>query len=189
MDPAEVQNHLGALQTPWWIAGGWAIDLHLGRQTRKHDDTDVLILRDDQSELQRALQGWDLHAADPPGSLRPWQLGETLPEDVHDVWCRRTPTSPWNLQIMIDNATDGIWIYRRDPRIRRPIEDLDGPASHVGRRVLAPEVQLLQKSKAPRPKDEADFAAVREALSQVQRTWLATSLSVVSPDHHWLAEL
>ena len=27
----------------WWIAGGWAIDFFLDRQTRSHGDTDVLI--------------------------------------------------------------------------------------------------------------------------------------------------
>lgn len=189
MDPAEVTEHLRALSDPWWIAGGWAIDLHLGHQTREHDDTDVLILREHQVALQQALQGWDLHAADPPGSLRPWRTGEILPTHVHDVWCRRTPESPWCLQIMLDRALDGVWIYRRDERIRRPVDELAGPASDANRRVLAPEIQLLQKSKARRPKDELDFLAVLPSLSATQRGWLAASLAVVSPDHPWLTDL
>jgi hypothetical protein len=189
MTPVEVADLLGQLPCPWWIVGGWAIDLHLGHQTREHADIDVLILRKDQATVQRELRGWDLHAADPPGTLRPWAPGEVLPAEVHDVWCRRDPTSPWCLQIMIDDATDGVWTYRREPRIQRPVSELDGPASDAGRRVLAPEVQLLQKSKNPRDKDEADFVAVRASLSSAQKTWLAASLSVVSPGHPWLGHL
>jgi hypothetical protein len=188
MSPAEVTALLGGVGFPWWIAGGWAIDLHLGRQTRHHEDLDVLVLRDDQLALQQVLSGWDLHAADPPGSLRPWRAGEVLPPEVHDVWCRRDPRSPWSLQVMIDDASDGIWQYRRDARIRRPVSQLDGhPEDHP--RVLAPEIQLLQKSKSPRPKDEADFLAVRHSLTRDQREWLGTALSLASPTHPWLGRL
>lgn len=69
MTPAEVVDLLAPMDRPWWIAGGWAIDLHLGRTTREHGDIDVLILREDQLVLQQVLDGWDLHAADPPGAL------------------------------------------------------------------------------------------------------------------------
>ena len=90
---------------------------------------------------------------------------------------------------MIDDARDGVWTYRRDPRIRRPVPELDGPASNADRRVLAPEVQLLQKSKAPRPKDEADLLVVRRALDPDRRRWLEAALSLASPEHPWLGQL
>jgi Aminoglycoside-2''-adenylyltransferase len=45
--PREVAAFFAMLPIPWWIAGGWAIDLFLGRQTRRHEDIDVLILRQD----------------------------------------------------------------------------------------------------------------------------------------------
>ncbi len=189
MVPAEVTDLLSSAACPWWIAGGWAIDLYLGRQTRAHGDIDVLILRDDQLVMQEALSGWDLHAADPPGSLRSWRPGEVLPTEVHDIWCRRTPSSPWSLQLMIDDATDGTWRYRRDPRIERPVDELDGNACDGDPRVLAPEIQLLQKSKSRRPKDEADLLAVKDVLGPAQRAWLVRSLTLTSPDHPWLTQL
>ncbi|CAA9347822.1 MAG: hypothetical protein AVDCRST_MAG34-1360 [uncultured Nocardioidaceae bacterium] len=189
MTPSEVAGLLGGVDFPWWVAGGWAIDLFLGRQTRDHDDIDVLILRDDQGAMQQALSGWDLHAADPPGSLRHWRAGEVLSAGVHDIWCRRDPGSPWSLQIMIDDAQDGMWQYRSDNRITRPVSELDGNAVGDAARVLAPEVQLLQKSRSPRPKDEADFRAVRRMLGIDQRDWLVSSLTLVSPTHHWLTQL
>jgi hypothetical protein len=173
----------------WWIAGGWAIDLHRGRQSRPHADVDVLFLRADQSAVQRHLAGWDLQAADPPGTLRPWSEGEHLPLGIHDIWCRRSPSSPWSMQLMIDDAQDGAWVYRRDSRIRRPVAELDGPASNADHRVLSPDVQLLYKSLNPRAKDEADFRAIVEHLNSSQRRWLSESLTVITPVHAWLAVL
>ena len=69
------------------------------------------------------------------------------------------------------------------------MDELDGYACHGDPRVLAPEIQVLQKSKSPRPKDEADFLAVKGALRQDQRAWLLRSLTLTSPNHHWLEHL
>jgi hypothetical protein len=189
LTPVEVTDLLCSARFPWWIAGGWAIDLHLGRQTRQHGDIDVLVLREDLAAMQRILEGWDLHAADPPGMLRRWGSGEVLPPSVHDIWCRRDPTAPWSLQVMVDDATDGTWTYRRDRRIERPVEELDGGACGGRPRVLAPEVQLLHKSASTRPKDEVDFRTVLERLGPTRRVWLARSLALTSPAHPWLARL
>jgi hypothetical protein len=189
MMPTEVAELLSSAACPWWIAGGWAIDLQLGRQTRTHEDMDVLILRDDQRAIQAVLDGWDLYAADPPGTLRRWRPGEVLPPAVHDIWCRRTPESPWSLQIMIDDASAGVWRYRRHGQIQRRVAELDGGACDGDPMVLAAEVQLLQKSKSPREKDEADFLAVRDLLRPDQRAWLLRALTVASPTHPWLARL
>lgn len=187
LTPAEVADELRGLPSRWWIAGGWAIDLHLGRQSRAHADIDVLILRRDQSTVQRHLSGWDLHVADPHGTLRPWRPSEELPRKAHDIWCRRSVSSPWCLQLMVDDTDESEWVYRRDGRIRRPVDELDGWASNLERRVLSPDVQLLYKSSNPRAKDEADFDAIVEHLDSSQRLWLATSLALVSPTHPWLA--
>jgi hypothetical protein len=189
LSPDEVADELNGLPCRWWIAGGWAIDLHIGRQSRAHADIDVLILRDDHLAVQRHLAGWDFHAADPPGTLRHWAEGEILKPTVHDVWCRRSPSSSWSLQLMIDETENDQWVYRRDARIRRPVPDLDGPASNSVRRVLTPEIQLLYKSAQPRDKDEGDFHAVLEDLHAPQRRWLQESLTLVSPGHPWLERL
>ena len=84
----EVVAVFQGLTAPWWVAGGRAIDLAAGRTTRLHADTDVLVLRRDLGAVCDHLRGWDFHAADPPGTLRPWPAGEPLPDHVHDVWCR-----------------------------------------------------------------------------------------------------
>jgi len=189
LTPQELTPVLAVLDVPWWLAGGWAIDLHVGRQSRLHEDIDVLVLRPDHVTVRAALADWDLHAADPPGTLRPWPLGETLPAAVHDVWCRRGPDEPWAFQLMIDDVDGDDWVFRRDRRVRRPLARIAGPASTVELPLLAPEIQLLYKSRALRPKDQADFDTVLPVLSDVQRSWLRDALTTVSPGHPWLPVL
>ncbi len=195
MDPDDVVHVLRRAEVPWWIAGGWAIDLHLGRRTRTHEDIDVLVLRPHLPRLREQLAGWDLHAADPPGTLRPWPVTEELPLSVHDIWCRPTPTADWSLQLMVDDLVDDgtggqqEWVYRRDARIRRAWRTLRGPASNSQRGVLAPEVQLLYKSTGPRAKDEADFRQIAGVLSSSERGWLIGALQLTDAQHPWIGQL
>lgn len=185
---AETAALFAGLDAPWWIAGGWAIDLFLGRQTRAHSDTDVLLLRRDQLVAQRALAGWDLHAADPPGVLRPWREGEWLAPPIQDMFGRRTPASDWALQLMLLEGEGERWIFRRTPAIGGPITALTRRSAE-GIPFLAPEVQLLHKAHSLRPKDEADFALVLPLLDERARNWLAEALSLHAPAHPWLARL
>ena len=39
---------------PWYVAGGWAIDLFGGRVTRAHEDLEVAVCRRDLGALSRA---------------------------------------------------------------------------------------------------------------------------------------
>ncbi|WP_236257822.1 nucleotidyltransferase domain-containing protein [Streptomyces hygroscopicus] len=179
-----------AADFPWWIAGGYAIELAVGRELRPHGDLDVLVLRRDQARVRDLLTDWDLYVADPPGlgQLRPWRSGETLQPPLHDIWCRRTPEAPWSVQLMLDEAEGTHWVSRRTPRIRLPIERL-GRRSGTGIPYLAPEVQLYYKAKATREKDETDFEAVLPLLGEPQRIWLANAIAVTAPDHPWRRRL
>ena len=42
----------------WCVAGGWAIDLYLGRVTRSHGDVELAIFRQDQSLLHTHFSDW-----------------------------------------------------------------------------------------------------------------------------------
>src|SRR3954447_9380019 len=167
----QVEQVLSGCGVPWWIAGGWAIDLLVGYQTREHADIDVLFLRRDQQAVRTHLSGWDVHAADPPGSLRPRPVGGMLPEHVHDIWCRRSASDPWSLQLMLDASDGDQWLFRRDHRVRRSIAALAGRASSPARAVLTPDVQLLYKSRGMRPKDEQDFSTVLPVMDGDEREW------------------
>jgi hypothetical protein len=45
--PLEAAAIFAAMPCPWWIAGGFAIELAIGRPVRDHADIDVLVLRQD----------------------------------------------------------------------------------------------------------------------------------------------
>ena len=47
-----VRSLLSALTVPYWIAGGWAIDLAVGRVTRDHADVDIMLLERDEHALR-----------------------------------------------------------------------------------------------------------------------------------------
>jgi hypothetical protein len=90
-EPASVEEVGAAFARhpgPWWVAGGVAIELAVGRRIRDHADIDIGVLRTDHVAAPDVLPDWELWAADPPGTLRPWARGEVLPREVHDVWCR-----------------------------------------------------------------------------------------------------
>lgn len=61
--PEEVAPFFLAASVPWWIAGGWALDLFLGRQTREHRDLEAGVLRQDCARLLAALRGWEIFEA------------------------------------------------------------------------------------------------------------------------------
>jgi hypothetical protein len=187
--PAEVAQIFNRSQARWWIAGGYAIELAVGRPVREHTDIDVLLLRPDQLAVQRVLPGWEWHASDTPGTLRPWRPGEQLPAEVHDIWCRPGADQPWRIQVMLDKSWAGDWVSRRDQRVRRPVTSL-GSATADGIPYLAPEIQLFYKARSRRPKDEVDFDVALPILTQSQQQWLADALRLAhGADHPWLARI
>jgi hypothetical protein len=185
--PSEAASLLGLSDTSWWwIAGGYAIEIFVGRPLRDHGDLDVLVMRADQLRIQAALDGWDLYAVDPPGELRPWQLGEQLTQPVHDIWCRRTPAAPWSIQFMLDESTGLDWHSRRAGAVTRPLHSL-GYQTNDGWPVLAPEVQLFYKATGVkiRAKDQFDFDATLPLLDPQARRWLDNALAMNAPNHPW----
>jgi hypothetical protein len=156
----------------WWFTGGHALELHLGTSWRRHADLDVGICRRDAGHLHRWLDGWDLHiGAD--GRLTPWH-GEPLDagKNQNNVWCRPTPPDGWRLDVVVGAGTDERWIYRRDESISRPWDDTVLRTTD-GVPYLAPELQLLFKSKALRAKDHLDAHHVIPRLDEARRQLLA----------------
>lgn len=181
----ELPRLLRGTTARWWVAGGWAIDLFLCRQTRRHDDLDIEISRHDQQEVWRALSGWDIQVA-ADGRLRPLQTGEWLELGDDSLWCRPDATAPWAIQVMLCEVEGSDWVYRRDARIRRPLAEAIRLNSD-GLPFVAPEIQLLFKSKGMRAKDESDFSSALPRLNASSRRWLSQALRLVHPNHPWIA--
>ncbi len=173
----------------WYIAGGWAIDLYLNRKTREHEDIEVAILRQDQRELRSHLAGWQLNKAFPGRKgLRRWEEGEWLEHPVHEVHAFRKGWEPSSLEILLNDAAEDVWRYRRNPAVTRRLADMGG-TSQLGIPILRPEIVLLYKAKVPRAKDEDDLHSVLEVLEHDARGWLRDAIGICHPGHPWLSEL
>jgi hypothetical protein len=185
----EVAELFAGLSVVWWIAGGRAIDLFVGRETRSHGDTDVLIRRDDQLEVQSYLSGWDLHKTQQPG-LKPWPSGEFQTSPVNDIWCRRTKDSPWQLQLMLLDTDGDQWVFKRDPAIRGFVDNL-GRSTAAGLPYVAPEIQLLYKAGPDTLEiDDADFQVALPLMEDTACAWLLECLEKRFPDGHaWIERL
>jgi len=168
----------------WWIAGGWAIDLHLSTQSRGHHDVDVAVLRRDQLNLQTHLADWGLSKV-ANRSLAPWPAGEVLSPPVHEIHAVKGEE---HLEFLLNDARADTWHFRRNNEISMPLAELTR-RSASGIPYLCPQVVLLYKAKHPRPVDEDDFGRVLSRLKQSEREWLKDALEVCHPGHQWLRHL
>ena len=156
MQPQDAARLLAAANVPWWIAGGWALDLFRGTSTREHADLDVGVLRCDALTALQAISTWQVFEAKNRALTR-LSPGRDPHRDVHSLWCRPTGAARWAVELILDEGDREVWIYRRDERIRRSMPAVVQQNAE-GLPYLSPEIQLLYKSKAPRNRDEVDFS-------------------------------
>lgn len=189
--PLQFAAHsLAGLDAPWTVAGGYALDLHAGHVTRAHDDIDIEIPREAQGQLPDVLRGWRLDASI---EGRYQLFRPPLELTSHQIHARH-PDLPAVLMadLMLTDLSGGLWHYRRDPAITRPLAEARRVGPH-GLPYLAPEIVLLFKAgsvgREPRGKDRADFQRVLPTLDTAARAWLRGALERTRPGHGWVGEL
>ena len=106
----------------------------------------------------------------------------------HQTWVRDRETGSWRLDLFREPWESDTWVFRRDPRVRLPLERAIATTPEAIP-YLRPEIVLLFKAKAPSAKDEADRAAALPQVDQPARVWLREALQLVHPSHEWLAAL
>jgi hypothetical protein len=186
-EPANARHIMSAVDRPWWIAGGWAIDLFLGSRTRAHKDLDVGVRRIDAARIIAALPGWEFYEA--KEGLRSRLIPGAEPRSsVNSLWGRRIGEPYWSLELMLDDSEGADWVFRREPSIRRP---LSGAllAAPDGLPYLSPEILLLYKARDLRPEDRCDFDNAAPRLKRAARDWLRNCLSRLYPQHPWIQPL
>jgi hypothetical protein len=186
--PDEVARRLASLEVPWYVAGGWAIDLFLGGERREHEDLEIGVPSERfLAEVAPALSELELYVTD-SGQVTP--LGDAaarLPV-THQTWGLDRGAGVWRIDVFREPGRAGEWICRRDDRIRLRYGELI-ERTPDGIPYARPEVVLLFKARSARPKDEADLAAVLPRLGAARRHLLAGWIEQVHPGHFWLPEL
>ena len=182
---------LAGLACPWFVVGGWAIDLHLGRVSRAHGDVDVAVYRRDQAALRAALTAgaWAVRKV-VSGRLEPWGAAEWLAPPVHEVHAT-SPSGDTRLELLLNEGDDAVWRFRKAPALVARPRALVERRSAGGLPYYAPEVPLLYKALTAdrRPSDEADVRAALPTLGAEPRAWLAAALGGLAPLHPRLAAL
>jgi hypothetical protein len=182
-----IHSLMSDFKRPWFIAGGWAIDLFVGRETRKHEDIEIAILREDQFHLRKYLKEWNVHKVE-DNVLKPWGK-EYLRSPIHEFHAENKITNE-KLEVLINESQKNKWIFRRDLRVTLP---LFGVGSYtpigIGIPYLNPEVVLLYKAKNPRVKDQQDFLSILDKLTIEQREWLHNAIYLQDKQHQWLKML
>jgi hypothetical protein len=185
--PETVATHLAGLDVTWAVAGGWAIDLFLGRVTRAHEDVEIVVPAADAESLMRHFPApaWAWRVPFPDELRAP--DAEAL-DQTHQTWLWQDSEHAFVLDVFRNLHDAGTWICHRDESIRAPWENVVARTS-AGIPHLAPEVVLLHKAKHQRPKDLADLEAVLPHLGPDARSRLRDWLGRAHPGHPWLDRL
>jgi GNAT superfamily N-acetyltransferase len=184
--PREAARRLTGLDVPWHVAGGWALDLWHGRQTRPHGDLEIAVARADLPAVHAQLAGGGFVMYTPTGDglhrLGPGGTG--LADDGHQMWVCEPDVPAWRMDVFCEPRDPDEWICRHDPRIREPYARMVGTTSD-GLAYLRPEGVLLYKARHRLPKNETDLALALPRLDEAARGWLAAALALAYPDHPW----
>ncbi|MCD1259907.1 hypothetical protein B5M42_013805 [Paenibacillus athensensis] len=165
----------------WAIAGGWSIDMFIGKVTRHHDDIEIIVFRQDQLSVQMHLAGWIFKKVE-NGIVSPWNIGEMLLPPVHETYAEKDGEK---IEILLNESDGDHWVYRRDARITREFKKTILFSSQ-GIPFLCPEITLLYKSKNPRLKDTNDFYNTFNHMGSDQKNWFSESLRILYKEHTWL---
>jgi lincosamide nucleotidyltransferase A/C/D/E len=136
-----------------WLDGGWGVDALLKRQTRRHNDVDIIVRVTDVPELQEILgrKGFAVKEGSPPNSFV-LADGLGLEVDVHAVNFDDEGNGVYRMQ----NGED--WIY--------PAEGFGGQGEVDGIKVhcLSPTIQVLCHAHGYTPieKDFRDMEQLQE---------------------------
>jgi hypothetical protein len=191
--PEQAAALLAGVRAPWYVAGGWAIELFLREERREHADLEIAVPREGFAEIAEGLAGFELFIPDGDltdrGLVWPFDQAPKALDGHHQTWVREPATGRWRLDVFREPSDGDTWIFRRDKRIRLPygavIERTDDGIPYA-----RPEIVLLFKAKHhERPKNEADLAAVLPSLEPIRCGWLAEALALVHPGHPWLKRI
>ena len=180
-----VRALLSDLTVPYWIAGGWAIDLAVGRVTRDHADVDIMLLERDEHALRTDLTQVDVQLIGRDGQPGPWPAGRRLLAGPHpgpprpivapDRLIPHGKNLPLPTEVLLASAVGAFWVYHRGMHcIRRPLAGITRHRDGIP--FLAPEVALLFKSRSNSDKDRHDVETALPVLNAGQRSWLQDTL-------------
>jgi hypothetical protein len=171
---------------PWFIAGGWCIDLGIDEITREHEDIDICIFREHAETILQYFNDWDIYVAI-PGEAR-LERCLTVDDLTRPRYGLHLHKEDHFIEILLTDRSEAKILFRKNHRIWMDEKQFVREDT-LGRRFVAPEWQLLFKAKEGRAKDEEDFQSTLPYMTTEQKQWLSSALSVQFPSSSWIKQL
>jgi hypothetical protein len=181
-----IQNIMKDFSLPWFIAGGWSIDLSVGKKTREHEDMDIVIFREHVQEVIDYFKDWEISVAI-PGEHR-LESVKDISSTSHPRYCLHIRKDKDFVEVLLTDRQEDRVIFRRDSSITIPLQNFN-KTDPKNRPYVTPEWQLLFKSKTPRITDIQDYLRVLPHLSDYQKEWLRKALIKTKASNEWISFL
>ena len=185
--PHELSQRLRDAILPWYVAGGWALELWHEKQTREHEYLEFVALRNDVDYFRTILYDLNLFTVK-DGSIKYLPPSAHLPSDVWQLWGGDMRQGYWRVDVMIEQGTPDLWVYKHDPAISMVRSDAIR-ISRAGIPYLAPTNVILFKSRHCREKDRIDFKRCLQKFSAEEKEQLIGWLDQLNPGHEWITDL
>lgn len=204
----QANNFLSGLQIPWAVCGGFALDLFLGKEVRRHSDIDICVFEIDRDCVSGYMlnNGWNIYEFRGQGKVRALdsksssEFGRNLMcikddcdivkffpcEDTDMLYheFHHTGITKLNyLEFLFNTMDDDNFIFNRELDIKREISK--SILFYNGIPYLSPELVLLFKSSKPDNKEyQFDFDETFPNMNDEQKLWFIQSMNVLYPNGH-----
>lgn len=204
----QVRGFLQNLNIQWAVCGGYALDLFLNRETRKHSDIDICVFEKDRQKIinYMVLNGWRVYQflgqgkvqllnvegkSDPGRNLMCVKDGCNLvkfypcEEDgvlLHEFY--HTGIEHLNyLEFLFNYEQENSFIFDQGRNLTREMQN--AILYRNGCPYIAPELALLYKSaRADHPENQYDYGITIPHLNDEQLSWLHKGLEKLYPQGH-----
>jgi len=172
----KVKSIMDKFGFPWFIAGGWAIELFLGKETRVHSGIEIGIYRKHQMHLYRYFESSKKYYVNNKSRIgkhdkKEWHK-EYLQLPIHEIYIENKGIE---LEVLLNERDEDNWIYRRDQEIK--LGDRKAVLFTEERiPYLCPEAVLLFKTKELRDKDCQDIENASKKMNVDQIEWLIENI-------------
>lgn len=204
----QVKSFLSGLQIPWAVCGGFALDLFLGREIRKHSDIDICVFEKDRDKIIDYMLSnhWYVFQFLGQGKVRPLSIGD-LSDSGRNLMCLKEGCNlvkfyPCEensvllhefyhtgierldyLEFLFNYVRENDFIFSQEFNLTRDMRK--AILYNNGIPYIAPELALLYKSsRAENPEYQYDYKITIPRLDEEQLLWFYNSLEQLYPQGH-----
>ncbi len=207
----QIKSEMQDLSCPWYLCGGYGLDVFMKRKTRKHKDIDITVdfMYADTVIQYMKTKGYTIWA--PVGKGKLTEINDAKENDLYfdNIWCLKGNLSRIKVlkdeepffyvelddveQLKLDfvevmfNFIENDFVYLKNNKIKLKKEKSYFESD--GMQVLSPEITLLYKSRAANNLTyKNDFINCYPQLSSEARDWLMKSMKdEYATGHSWFA--